>query len=133
MIVPLVSRRAYDYSAASGAATDLVLARYVDVTTYRSAVLLCRVHEVNIVVGGTLNVMVFRTSPSPDAPDDDFVQTTSIATAAIHSAAKNTLVRKTLSTWFGSHVRVILRADPAASPASLTATLSIALVLNEQP
>jgi len=132
VIIPILTRRSYDFSATSGTGFDIVLVRYLDVIAYRSATLLTRVHAMNAATS-RLSVSVYRTSPSPDAPQEDFVGATPLTTRQIQSETANSLVQQTLATPFGSHVRILLVPDPPASPATFTATLSMAMVLREQP
>lgn len=133
MILSVLERRAFDFSATSGPEREQVLVRHLDVLAYRTAVLVVRVHSASVGSGSKLSVQAFRCSPSPDDPDADFVETSPLATAAITTSTSQRSVRDVLLAPFGSHIQVRLSADPPASPITLTATLSVALVLLEAP
>ena len=132
MIIPILTRRSYDFSATTGAAVENVVVRDLDVIAYRSATLLTRVHAMDAATS-RLSISVYRTSPSPDAPQEDFIGSSALSTKQIQSETANSLVRQPLAAPFGSHLRIVLVPDPPALPATFTATLSMAMVLREQP
>ena len=90
---------------------------------WRTAILLSRVHETNIP-SATFQIRAYRTSPSVDAPDTDFVETKEIATNDVHGIPKSSLVRHELDPNFGSHIRVEMTAAPGHSATVMT-TLSV--------
>jgi hypothetical protein len=133
MLVPLVTRRVYDFSASAGSTVDVVAVRFREVLAYRGGELLVRVHAVSIASPRTMSVIAYKASPSPDRPDLDFYDPTAWATASVTSAAAGDLVKTQLAAGFGSHLRVIVRAVPDATPGNLSATLSIALAMRPKP
>jgi hypothetical protein len=133
-LVPILSRKTYDFSSMSGSVTtDVVLVRALDVVDMRVGELLVRVHAINIMSPGRLNVMAFMTSPSVDSPSTDFVSSSAAADATIHGSSAGALVRVAITAPFGGHLRLIIRAVVASSAQPHTSTLSAALGLREQP
>lgn len=134
-LVPFLSRKVYDHSAMSGSVTvDTVLVRALDVIDARAGELLVRIHTINVLSPGQLRLLAFTTSPSPDSPETDFVLTSPvIAQATLETASVGQLVRVALTSGFGSHLRLVLRAVVAAGAQSHKATLSAALALRERP
>jgi hypothetical protein len=133
VLLPLVTRRTYDFSAAAGTTDDVLAVRFQDVLPYRSGELLVRVHAISIASPRGMSVVLFKASPSADRPDLDFYDPSAFATATLISAAAGELVRTKLNPGFGSHLRVVVRATLDATPGDLTATLSIALGMRPKP
>lgn len=131
MLIPLVSRRTYDFSLTAGSAFDVVVVRHLDVVAYRSAALIVRVHSLNFLNGVALDVVAYRASPSCDAPETDFVGTTALVTAAVNKSG--VLLCEPLTAKFGSHLQVRLHATPRVTPNTFVCALSIAVNLTEEP
>lgn len=132
--IPFLSRRAYDFSTSDGVTTDVVLVRALDVVPWRVGQLVVRVHAVNIAGSGKLSVVAMMVSPSPDAPQTDFIRTTPlVAQGEVAGATAGKLLRETLTAPFGGHLRLLVRAVAQPGGGTLTATLSAALYLRERP
>src|SRR5262245_50019970 len=136
MLVPVLTRRAYDFSSfATTSIIDFPIVRYLDVLRYRSGELRVRVHDVNIASGRHLFVSVFPSSPSVDNPALDFWSTTALAEVDLLGAVVGQLLVDELTdlSALGSHVRVSIRVQPTAVASRITGTISAALSLREKP
>lgn len=125
-VIPLWTARDFDYSSIGiGSTEEHTLVKALDLSPYRDARLLVRVHTIN-VTAGTLVVRAYRTSPTPEHPSADFLDAASpLATASIQSAAVGDLVRQSLSASHGAFVRFTIRAtQPGETQETIEARLS---------
>ena len=107
------------------------MVKSLEVTEYRQAVLLVRVHAITITGSPSLVVRAYVTAPTPLDPSADFVHTGFwLASASIVGASAGDLVRAPLGGNVGAHVRVTISATQNASmPETIQARLSAGLLV----
>jgi hypothetical protein len=138
MKIPILTERLYDFSnLGSGAQSDVVLVKALDVTAYRSGTLQVRVHDADYGPNApTLEVVAYMSCPSTDDPSQDFVgdaKATVTLKDATTTVAAGELGQDDLAASFGSHLRIVLEATQSDPFDTLSATISAELVLKEEP
>jgi hypothetical protein len=138
MKIPILTERLYDFSnLGSGATSDVVIVKAIDVSAYRSGTLQVRVHDADYGSNSpTLKVVAYMTCPSIDDPSVDFVgdaKATVTLEGGVTTVAAGELGDAALAASFGSHLRIVVEATQADPADTLRATLSADLVLHEEP
>jgi hypothetical protein len=132
----IVSKREYPFTnLVVSSNQSVVVAKALDVSSYKEATLLVRVHSKDIVANGSIDVIAYSTAPSDEEPQSDFVRASPVLATATISAGTSTtpeLLVQSLTGNFGSHVRVEVKGTRGATSGSnLKATLSIDVSLKE--
>ena len=133
-IIPLFSRRTFDFSKLQGSQTIPVpIVKAVDVSQYTQATLEVRVHSMTISGGSAyIRVKLYTTAPSAEDPGRDFVYGSAVATTSNLSSSNTapTLLVAQVSSGFGGMLAVAVEGEQPGSPVvSLTADLSAQLVV----
>ena len=125
--IPLITKREYDFDA--GAAT-VVIMKAVRVEQYTEALLELRVHANSVTSSSTIDLKAYTTAPTDEDPSNDFVASTSSASAQITSStAAPGLVVVGLTANFGGFLKITLEGTPSGG--TCTATVSANLVLKD--
>jgi hypothetical protein len=133
-VLPLWYARELDFSDLGADETEsFVLAKAVDLTAFREAILLIRVHSVLITGSPTFAVRAFVTSPSTSDPSADFVHTgVTLANASIVGTSAGALVRSVFGVRFGGFVRVtVVATQPRTSQETIRARLSAGVLVRQ--
>ena len=126
-IVRVTPKQKITFATSSGAVSEILLAREIDVTGSREAQLLVRIHDTTAVSGTALSVKVRAVGPTGDDPSRDFAASADLASQDIANALPaGTFYVANVTANFGSHLRVLLHATAVAG--SVNVTLSIDLV-----
>jgi hypothetical protein len=115
-------------SIAGGLERTQVLIRALCTDDLRELVLLVRVHEVDIDADCELTVQLVPVAPTREDPGRDFPAPDVLAAAAIAGTEVGQLLRAVCLTPVPTHVQLRVVATQAASPGSISATLSIELL-----
>lgn len=108
---------------------EVVLVRAMDVTDAKDITLSVRVHS-RTVSGGSIQVIARAISLTSEEPDVDFLSAGSdLATITLNASAP-TLHLASLSTPFGSMIRILVKGT-GATASTITATISIDLVVRD--
>lgn len=115
---------------------SMILARHVNVTPYREGVLIARVHDKSSTSGNqTMSVTVVQAAPSADDPSTDFAATTPIATATFtlddSMVSPSSVQFASLSAPFAPYIRVLMNYSQGTQNATMTASVSVDLVVRE--
>lgn len=129
----VITRRQFVFTNVSANQTlDVPLVRAIDITDAKAIDLVVRVHALTVSSTASITVRTRAVSLTNDEPDVDFTNTTELGTATLDSAVTApALVTATLSGTFGHMLRVIVRGSQPGSAVTLTATLSIDLVVRD--
>jgi hypothetical protein len=133
-MVRAVAKTAFNASPlAAGQNTETVFAEAINVTQYKKATLLVKVHSVNISIGGSGSfvINVYGEDPTLEDPPTSFA-TSALASATIdNSTSAPLLIAKTIplsGTTVAPYLRVTV-AQMGGSAAFIVATLSADLSL----
>jgi hypothetical protein len=134
-IQTLVSRRNFSFDWIGTSTNESVVAvKAVDVQDWREGTLLVRVHQKDVITGGgKIEVLAYTTSPSSDAPEQDFVSASARATITITSGTSVVpeLLTAGLGQNFGSQLRIVVKGTKGSTGGSVDATISVDLALQE--
>lgn len=126
----VITKRAFTFSSLTNAGDmEVVLVRAMDVTDAKDITLSVRVHS-RTVSGGSIQVIARAISLTSEEPDVDFLSAGSdLATITLNASAP-TLHLASLSTPFGSMIRILVKGT-GATASTITATISIDLVVRD--
>lgn len=129
----IMTKRTLTFTNVAGSGNiEIPVVRALDVTDAKSIDVLVRVHSATMGTNTSVEVIVYPISLTGEEPDADFVAsavaTVSIAAASV-SAPK--LYLGTASTPFGNMIRVTVKGIQPATPAAISITLSIDLVVRD--
>jgi len=139
----LINRRSVDFTPLPINSTqDQIMTRYLDISAWREATLLLRVHSTNITTSGhVIQIILQFISLSPDDPSLDFViplpaapSTTDVAAVAEvqQSMVAPRLIRAPVAANAGTGLRLLARGyKTATAGANLSAVLSADLSLKD--
>lgn len=126
----VITRRAFDFSNLANATTmEVPLVRALEIAEATSIDLVVRVHNRNIT-GGSIQVIARAISLTSEEPETDFVSAGSDLAAITLNAASPVLHLASLSTPFGSMIRVLVKGT-GATAATITATISVDIVVRD--
>lgn len=130
-MVPITDKRAFDFSNVySGTEVYVVLCPALCVLAYTRLRLSVRVHALTMTSGQLLRFYMWNTLPSDEDPAQEFVGSTELTTADITSATTvPSLVTSALVEDPDAYVKISVRATQTSVPSTLTATLSVSLLL----
>jgi hypothetical protein len=127
----IIPRTKYSFDNIAVATTfSFPIARYIDVSQYREATLMVRVHARNIVATGTIKVEVLGDAPTSDDPAQDFqtgVQGTS--TSIVAGTTSPSVQLQTIPANIGGMISVWLTVTQGTSASTLNAKISIDISL----
>lgn len=130
-IIPLWSARTFDYSGlAQGSETTVALRLITDLLRYRAALLLLRVHEVDITGLAELDFAMSPAAPSREDPAASFVDTTTEARLSVAGTVAGTLLRADVTLEnYGAAVQLVVNASqPSGVTETISARVSAALL-----
>lgn len=131
----IITRRQFTFSTVAGSGQlDVPLIRALDVSDAKAIDVVVRIHAATFGTGATIDVIAYAISLTSEEPDVDFVFSTAVGTLTITKAiadAAPTLHLGSLTSPWGHMIKIILRGTQPASPVTLTATLSIDVVLRD--
>lgn len=136
VIYRVLAKAPYDFSSvATGASQTYNIAKAIDVSAYREATAVIRLHAVSISASSTpsISVVVLPEAPTAEDPALDFIYNPGTVTTVVLSSASTApqLVETNVSTPFGGFLRVnVLGNQPSAANKATTfqVTLSIDIV-----
>jgi len=132
IVYRILNRTAYTNTGlASGQTSEIVLARNLDLLSYRVGILVVRVHSINLAsnTGAKYEVILKPEDPSSDEPDVDYVGS-AVATVTLDTATTApALLLAITSTEFPHIGRVTLKATQGASQTTHVCAISADLVL----
>lgn len=129
----VITRRQFVFTNVSASQTlDVPLVRAIDVADAKAIDLVVRVHALTVSSTATITVRTRAVSLTSEEPDVDFTNLTELGTATLDTTVTApALVTATLSGTFGHMIRVFVRGSQPGSAVTLTATLSIDLVVRD--
>lgn len=130
----VITRRQFAFTTVAGSsALDVPLVRAIDVTEAKSIDVVVRVHALTVSSTATITIHTRAVSLTSEEPDVDFTNTTELGTVTLNTStpAAPCLVTATLSGTFGHMIRMFVRGTQPGAPVTLTATLSIDLVVRD--
>jgi|SRR5690606_2157411 len=129
--IPLFPIRTFTFTSVQGSQSlTIPVIRAFDVSMWREATLLVRVHSRTIPVGGTLAVQLISTLPSRDDPSNTFNASSAAGTVSVTSTSPPSppaLLTQALSSNFGSMLALNVVGTQPAATSTFTATLSAVL------
>jgi hypothetical protein len=131
MIIKALPKTTYDFSTLTGANQTMVLtvARGIDVSAFREATALMRVHSINFNQSPSVKIDIFPEAPTSEDPSQDFIATTAVAssgTVALNSFTAPYLNIQPFSTPFGAFLRIKVTGTQGAT-ASTTFNFAISI------
>ena len=130
----VITRRQFTFTrVTTSGSLDVPLVRAIDVTDAKSIDLVVRVHALTVSSTASITVRTRSISLTSEEPDVDFTNSTELGTITLDAAtaAAPVLLLTSLSGPFGHMIRILVRGTQAASTVTLTATLSIDLVVRD--
>jgi len=136
MQIRLLEKTTYNMGslAVAGAGAEIFFAQNVNVTRYREAMLLIRVHSKTMPTSTKVTFKVYKSSPSAEDPSVVFRDTTSIISTTEHLAADTVpellnAVIPTSGSGFGSTLDFSLTPTYVAGGGTFQVSYSIDLVV----
>ena len=128
--IEVISRTKYNFdNIPIGATFSMPIARYVDISRFREATLLVRVHTKSILATGSPSIAVaaYADVPSSDDPSQDFLSTAVLGTnTSITSATTAPSVQlQALPASAGAMISIWLVVLQGTSVAALQTTISV--------
>lgn len=132
-----LSKTSYDWSSinTSGSITHSYVAKAIDVSAYREATIIARLHAVSILGAGsapTIKINTYPEAPTPEDPANDFILTSSPTTITFSLTTASTAPQvqlATMNTPFGGWLRVEVQPTQSSTQATqFQATLSVDIV-----
>lgn len=132
-VLRLLPRTDYDFAKVQASNSVVVwTSQNVDVSRYREATLLVRVHTINIGTGATLVVALRTAQPSQEDPAQYFRASSDLAYVLLNNGTTAPrLEAAALPSNFGGFVSLQLRASQPGTLTTLNATLSVELSLKD--
>lgn len=131
----VITRRVFTFTNVGDNDTmDIPLVRGIDVSSAKAIDVVVRIHAATVASGGTITIHSRAISLTNEQPDVDFTNSTELGTLTINNTvatAAPTLLLGTLTAPFGHMIHMFVRGTQPASAVTLTATLSIDLVLRD--
>ena len=135
MVHNVITRRQFTFTAVGvGGTVDVPLVRAIDVSDARAIDVVVRVHALTVSSTASITIRTRAVSLTSEEPDVDFTNTPELGTVTLDAAtaAAPVLVLGSLSAPWGHMIRIFVRGTQAAASAvTLTATLSIDLVVRD--
>jgi hypothetical protein len=131
VIYRVLSKTTYDFSTvAVSSGFTLSVARAIDVSGYREATLLLRIHAVSFNNTPTVKLDALYEDPTQEDPAADFIGTVSLAGISVPLSGLTVpfLTAAPISTPFGGFLRIKLtgsQGTPASNPFSVTLSADI--------
>lgn len=131
----IITRRPFTFSSVAGSGQlDVPLIRALDVSDAKAIDVVVRIHAANFGTGSTIAVIAQAVSLTSEEPNVDFIFSAAVGTLTITKAIADTaptLHLGSLTPPWGHMIRIYLKGTQPASPVTLTATLSIDLVVRD--
>lgn len=131
-------RRTFTFTnVATSVAVEIPLLRAMDISNASSIELMVRVHSVSIGAGASLAVKAYAVSLTSEEPDVDFLSPsatspTALATVTLNSSTTApSLQLAALSTPYGHMMRVTVTGTQAGSTQTISAALSIDVLIRD--
>ena len=134
MVHNVITRRAFAFSTVStGVSLDVPLVRALDVADAKTIDVLVRVHTLTVSSTATITIHARAVSITSEEPDVDFTNLTELGTTTLDASTgvAPVLLITSLTPPWGHMIRLFVRGTQAGSPVTLTATLSIDLVVHD--
>lgn len=133
----VITRRRFDFSnVAGGSALDVPLVRALDMSDAKSIDVVVRIHALTVTSTASIAIHCRAISLTSEEPDVDFSNITELGTTTLNTTftGLNTipaLALTELTPPWGNMIRIFVRGTQPASPVTLSATLSIDLVVRD--
>lgn len=135
MVHNVITRRQFTFTTVAGSATlDVPLVRAIDVSDAKTIDVVVRVHALSgASATATIAIHTRAISLTNEEPDVDFTNSTELGTVTLNNLtpAAPCLALGSLTGPFGHMIRMFVRGTQPASTVTLTATLSIDLVVRD--
>lgn len=130
----IITRRQFTFTSVTGSNNlDIPLVRAIEVADAKAIDVLVRVHALTVSSTAAITIHSRAVSLTSEEPDVDFTNSTELGTVTLNAStpAAPSLVTASLSGTFGHMLRMFIRGTQPASAVTLTATLSIDLVVRD--
>lgn len=130
----VITRRQFSFTSVAASSTlDVPLVRAIDVSDAKALDVVVRVHALTVSSTATITIHSRAVSLTSEEPDVDFTNTTELGTLTLNTSTPTApcLVLGSLTAPFGHMIRMFVRGTQPGSTVTLTATLSIDLVVRD--
>ena len=130
----VITRRQFTFTnVAAGNTLDVPLVRALEVTDAKAIEVMVRVHALTVSSTASISVRCRAVSLTSEEPNVDFTNTTELGTITIdNTVTAPALLLASLTGPWGNMIRIFVRgSQPGGAAVTLTATLSIDLVLRD--
>lgn len=111
---------------------EVPLVRAIDVTDAKAIDVVVRVHALTVSSSASITIHTRAVSLTSEEPDVDFTNTTELGTITLDTTVTAPALKVTsLSGTWGHMIRMFVRGTQPGSAVTLTATLSIDLVVRD--
>lgn len=129
----VISRRTFTFSSVGTSGNvEIPLVRALDVTDAKSIDLQVRLHSMTIGSGASVDITAYAISLTNEEPDTDFILSSARATIILNnSSSAPSLHLASLSSPFGTMIRVTIKGTQPGSAQTITVTVSIDLIVRD--
>lgn len=129
----VITRRQFAFSNVSASNyLEIPLVRAIEVSDAKAIDVVARVHALTVSSTATITIRTRAISLTSEEPDVNFTNSTELGTVTLDtSVTAPALVLGSLTAPWGHMIQMFIRGTQPASPVTLTATLSIDLVLRD--
>jgi len=126
----IITKRDFDFSALTASTIEIPIVRAMDITDASELTLQVRVHS-RTITSGSIQVIARAISLTEEEPNTDFLSAGSDLASITLNTAAPILHLATLSTPFGSMVRIVVKGTGAAA-STIRANISVDLIVRTQ-
>lgn len=129
----VITRRQFTFSNVSASNyIEIPLVRAIEVYDAKAIDVVVRVHALTVSSTATITIRTRAISLTSEEPDVNFTNSTELGTVTLDtSVTAPALALGSLTAPWGHMIQMFVRGTQPASPVTLTATLSIDLVLRD--
>lgn len=135
MVHNVISRRQFTFTTVAGSGTlDIPLVRAIDVSEAKAVDVVVRVHALTgASATATIAIHSRAISLTSEEPDVDFTNSTELGTVTLNNLTPTApcLALGALTAPYGHMIRMFVRGIQPASAVTLSATLSVDLVVRD--
>lgn len=129
----VITRRQFIFSNVSASNyLEIPLVRAIEVSDAKAIDVVVRVHALTVSSTATITIRTRAVSLTSEEPDVDFTNSTELGTVTLDTTVTApALVLGSLTAPWGHMIRMVVRGTQPGAAVTLTATLSIDLVLRD--